>query len=88
MTKETKAPEVAAQAVETKADKFKRLGNARTAKAMDAIANIGGLANTASYEYSPEQVQKIFGALEGELTKLQERFKSPSASVAAAVSIL
>jgi hypothetical protein len=73
----TTAP--AAEAAETKADKFKRLAVSRTNKALDAISNLGGLASTTNYEYTDEQVAKIFAALEGEMTKLQARFKSPDA---------
>ena len=60
---------------ETKAAKFQRLAVNRTNKALDAIASIGGLSNKGNYEYTEEQVAKIFGALEAELTKLQGKFK-------------
>ena len=72
-----KATETPAPAGESKADKFKRLAISRTEKALAAIANLRGLANKGNYEYTDEQVAKIFGALEGELTKLQNAFKSP-----------
>lgn len=62
---------------ESKADKFVRLATSRTSKALDAIANIGGLASKTNYDYTDEQVAKIFGALEAEMTKLQTRFKNP-----------
>lgn len=69
-----------APAEETKSDKFKRIASGRTEKALDAISNIGGLANPANYEYTPEQVAKIMSALEAELTKLGNRFKNPTAA--------
>ena len=69
----------ATEATETKAEKFVRLGQARTEKALNAIANIGGLASKTNYDYTDEQVAKIFGALEAEMTKLQSRFKNPAA---------
>ena len=79
----------AAPVEETKAQKFSRLGNTRLAKAMDAIANMRGLANKTNYEYSEEQVKKLFAALEGELEKLQKAFTSPETAVAKeTVSIL
>lgn len=77
----------AAPAGETKSDKFKRLAVSRTNKALDAIANLGGLSSTANYEYNDEQVAKIFAALEGEMTKLQARFKSPDAVAATGFSL-
>lgn len=67
------------KAVETKAEKFTRLAVSRTNKALDAIATIGGLAAKGNYEYTPEQVAKIFGALEAEMTKLQGKFQNPDA---------
>lgn len=59
---------------ETKADKFKRIAEKRTSNALDAIASIGGLAAKNNYEYTPEQVSKIMGALKGEISKLEDKF--------------
>lgn len=75
----TAAENAAAPATETKGQKFARLATSRTNKALDAIANLGGLASKTNYEYSDEQVAKIFGALEAEMTKLQTKFKNPDA---------
>ena len=67
---------------ETKAERFVRLGQTRTAKALDAISNIGGLSNKGNYEYTEEQAHKILKALEAEVVKLAAKFANP-ASVAA-----
>lgn len=64
---------------ETKADKFKRLAESRVSKALSAIATIGGLASKTNYEYTPEQVEKIIGALNAEVTVLANRFAKPEA---------
>lgn len=69
-----------APAAETKADRFKRLAIARTNKALDAIANIGGLANKGNYEYDDEAAKKILQALEGEVVKLAAKFTNPTAT--------
>ena len=74
-----KATEVAPKAEETKAEKFARLAVSRTNKALDAIAALGGLAAKGNYEYTEEQVAKIFGAIEAEMSKLQAKFKNPDA---------
>ena len=74
----TKEAPATNEATESKAEKFVRLGQSRTEKALSAIANIGGLASKTNYEYTDEQVTKIFGALESEMTKLQARFKNPA----------
>lgn len=59
---------------ESKADKFKRIAENRTNKALDAIAALGGLAAKNNYDYTPEQVSKIIGAMENEISKLKDKF--------------
>ena len=66
---------------ETKAEKFVRLGQARTARILDAIASLEGLAVPALYEYTPEQWQKIFEAINESLGKVQTRLKNPNVKV-------
>lgn len=75
MTKATApATDEAAIPGESKADKFKRIAAKRTSKALDAIASIGGLSAKNNYEYTPEQVSKIIGALTAEVAKLNDKF--------------
>ncbi len=59
---------------ESKADKFKRLAQGRTNNALKQITGIGKLA-TSAYEYTPEQVDKIFGALQAALDEAKGRFE-------------
>ena len=40
----------------TKAEKFIRIGEYRTNKAMDAIGRLENLSNRGAYEYTQEQV--------------------------------
>lgn len=56
--------EPAAKNNETKAEKFIRLGEYRMNKAIDAIGRLEHLANKSAYEYTAEQVEVMFGALE------------------------
>lgn len=44
-------------------------------KAMIAIENIGKVANQKNFEYSEEEVEKMFGALEEALTDTKHMFK-------------
>ena len=81
MTKETPSATTTKQE-ESKADKFKRIGAKRTSNALDAIAAIGGLAAKNNYEYTPEQVTKIIGAIEAETQKLKDKFSGTVALVA------
>lgn len=58
---------------ETKHDKFKRLATPRVTNALKKIELIGNLA-TSSYEYAPEEVEKIFTALQQTLDSTKNRF--------------
>ncbi len=59
--------------VETKHDKFKRLATQRVTNALKKIELIGNLA-TASYESSPEEVEKIFTSLQQAIENTKNRF--------------
>jgi len=58
---------------ETKQDKFKRLANQRVANALKKIELIGNLSSSG-YESSPEDVEKIFIALQQTLDNARNRF--------------
>lgn len=62
-----------------KADNFKRLAEARTNKVIDGISLLGNLSNTSHYEYTKEQIDSMFSAIQAELDAQKERFnKGPS----------
>ena len=58
---------------ESKSDKFKRLASKRVVNAIQKIELITNLA-APSYEYTPEEVTKILGALQGSVDKVQAAF--------------
>ncbi|MBN2097027.1 MAG: hypothetical protein JW714_00960 [Candidatus Omnitrophica bacterium] len=58
---------------ENKHDKFKRLANKRVASALKKIELIGNLSGSG-YEYTPEEVEKVFGALQQTLESTKNRF--------------
>ena len=60
--------------MESKKDKFVRIAEARTNKIIDMI----NCSNKASYEYSKEDVRKIFTAIENELKAAKAKFDSSS----------
>lgn len=66
--------EPVAKANETKAEKFIRLGEYRMNKAIDAIGRLENLSNRSSYEYTPEQVEAMFAALESKVAEVKEKF--------------
>jgi len=74
MTAEEMQGEPAAKENETKAEKFIRIGEYRMNKAMDAIGRLENLANRSSYEYTQEQVDAMFQALEGRVAEVKSRF--------------
>ena len=69
MTTEEMQGEPAAKENETKAEKFIRIGEYRMNKAVDAIGRLENLANRSFYEYTQEQVDAMFQALEGRVVE-------------------
>ena len=59
---------------ETKRDKFVRLAEARTNKIIDMLQLLGNCSNTSAYEYTQQDVEKIFGAIENELKEAKKKF--------------
>lgn len=59
---------------ETKREKFIRLAEARTNKIIDMLQLLGNCSNTSVYDYSQEDVDKIFSAIEAELKEAKRKF--------------
>lgn len=59
---------------ETKREKFIRLAENRTNKALEMIRLIGNLSNKSVYDYTNEEVEKIFHALEEEVALAKKQF--------------
>ena len=59
---------------ETPHEKFKRVASARTQKIIDMIELLGNCSNKYIYEYSKEDVNKIFSAIQTELNLAKERY--------------
>lgn len=53
---------------------FIRIAESRTNKIIESIALLGNLSNTSYYEYTPEQIEAIFGAIQEELDNQRKRF--------------
>lgn len=60
---------------ESKSEKFIRLAQGRVTKARMAISRLAYLSNSSTYEYTPEQVEQMFSALEEELTQVRAKFQ-------------
>lgn len=57
-----------------KRDRFVELAQARVTKAAQILRLIGNLANQNNYEYSEDDVHKIFSALDAEMKLLKAKF--------------
>lgn len=57
-----------------KRDKFLELANNRVNRAIKDFRLIGNLSNKSAYEYSEDDVRKIFKALQRELESARSRF--------------
>ena len=59
---------------ETKREKFVRLAEARTNKILDMIQLLSNCSNLSAYEYTSQDVDKIFSAIESELREAKKKF--------------
>lgn len=55
--------------------KFVELANKRVSRALKALQLVGNLSNRSNYDYAPEDVEKIFKALQEELYACKKRFE-------------
>ena len=62
---------------ETKRDKFVRVAEARTNKIIDMIQLLGNCSNTNNYDYTQQDVEIIFSAIESELREAKKKFNKP-----------
>ena len=63
---------------ESKKERFERLATLRAKKAIDKIRVLGHCSNTHIYEYSQEDVKKIFSAINKELNRVKSKFETPT----------
>lgn len=61
-------------ASETKRERFVRIAEARTNKILDMLKLLGNCSSTSNYDYTEEDVKKIFGAIEREVKNAKAKF--------------
>ena len=61
--------------MDNKKDNFKRIAEKRTNKIIESISKLQNLTNTSFYEYSDEQVEAIFDAIQKELDNQKKIFE-------------
>lgn len=59
---------------ETRAEKFRRLAAARGDRLLKDLELIGNLANRSNYEYTDDEVRKLFAVIEAELKDTKAKF--------------
>ncbi|MCL2111267.1 MAG: hypothetical protein FWH32_03250 [Clostridiales bacterium] len=59
---------------ETKRERFIRIAESRTNKIIGMVQLLGNCSNATVYEYNPEDVEKIFSAIEIELKEARKKF--------------
>jgi hypothetical protein len=59
---------------ETKAEKFERLANLRTNQILDGLRKLGSLSNRNHYDYSEDEVRRIFATIEEAVADAKSRF--------------
>ncbi|MFA7302475.1 MAG: hypothetical protein WC030_01885 [Candidatus Paceibacterota bacterium] len=62
---------------EEKRARFKRLGTQRTNTVLQKIKVLGNCANRSAYEYTEEEVNKIFSEIERRVREAKAKFHFP-----------
>ncbi|MBW9151459.1 hypothetical protein KTC97_15075 [Clostridium estertheticum] len=59
---------------EVKKERFKKIAEQRTNKLIKTLRLLGNCANKSNYDYTDEEVKKIFVAIEKELKATKNKF--------------
>lgn len=59
---------------ETKRERFIRVAEARTNKILDMLKLLGNCSNKSNYDYSEDDVKKIFAAIDKETKNAKAKF--------------
>ena len=62
--------------METRKDRFTRLASRRTNEIIERIRILGNCSNKSTYEYTEEEVNKIFRAIDREIKASKGKFSS------------
>lgn len=59
---------------ETKSERFKRLATKRANDVLERIRILGNLSNKSAYEYTDEEIKRIFSSIDEQLRASKARF--------------
>lgn len=62
---------------ETKRDRFRRLAQSRTNQVIKRLKILGNCAERSRYEYTKEDTERIFAAIDRRLNKTKAKFDLP-----------
>lgn len=60
-----------------KSERFKRLASKRTNEVLDRLRILGNCADSRSYAYSEDEIDKIFRAIDEQAKIVRAKFKKP-----------
>jgi len=61
---------------ETRKERFKRLAEKRTTTVLERLRILGNLSNKANYDYSDDEVRKIFTAIDLQIKSIKAKFST------------
>lgn len=61
---------------EQKSERFKRIAENRTNRIIEGLRLLGNCSNRSNYDYTEEDVRKIFSAIEHELKETKKKFQN------------
>ena len=62
---------------ELKNERFKRLATARTNEVIKRLRILGNCSNRYVYEYTDDDIKKIFSAIDSTLSEVKKKFHVP-----------
>ena len=61
---------------ETKQDRFKRIAQKRVQRVLDSLKSLSQCSNKRMYEWSDDQLSKIWSAIDNELKNCQNSYEN------------
>ena len=63
---------------ENKVERFKRIASRRTQNVLEALRKLGNCSNRSIYQYSNDDIEKIFHVVESEIKRIKVLFNTKS----------
>lgn len=60
--------------MEEKRNRFRRVAENRTNRIIESIRLLGNCSNRSNYEYTEDDIKKIFSAIENELRETKQKY--------------